>query len=648
MTKPNGSGYGESLITDDDIYLFKQGNHFCLYDKLGSHPGEVRGEKGAHFAVWAPNAARVSVVGDFNGWHQETHPLTPRRDESGIWEGFLPGVGKGDCYKYHIVSSQDAYEVDKGDPFSFFWEEPPRTGSRVWEPEYEWGDDAWMRERREQNALDRPVSVYEVHLGSWRRGEGNRYLSYREMADLLVEYVKEMGFTHVEFLPVMEHPFYGSWGYQTVGYFAPTSRYGSPEELMFLIDCLHRNGIGVILDWVPSHFPADQHSLSFFDGTHLFEHADSRQGFHPEWHSAIFNYGRNEVRSFLISSAMFWLERYHADGLRIDAVASMLYLDYGRKSGEWIPNRYGGRENMAAIEMIKRLNEAAYSACPDIQTMAEESTAWPMVTRPTYVGGLGFGMKWNMGWMHDTLDYFSRDPVFRKYHSNQLTFSIWYAFSENFLLPFSHDEVVYGKGSMLAKMPGDDWQKFANLRLMYGYMYGHPGKKLLFMGGEFGQWSEWYHERSLDWNLLEFPLHRGVQRWMQDLNRLYREEPALYERDFEQEGFQWIDFRDADSSIISFQRKGKDPNRTMVVVCNLTPIPRYAYRIGVPNAGWWREVLNSNAELYGGTGQGNYGGVETERVPFQGHQHSLSLTLPPLGVLFLRADENGPEKGTAA
>jgi len=644
----NGAAYDESRITEHDIYLFKEGNHFRLYEKLGSHPGEVRGVPGAHFAVWAPNAVSVSVIGDFNGWCPGAHRLDPRRDESGIWEGFLAGAERGACYKYHIVSRHDGYEVDKGDPFALFWEEPPRTGARVWSPEYAWGDQDWMRERRERNALDRPVSVYEVHLGSWRRAEGNRPLSYRELAESLVTYVEEMGFTHVEFMPVMEHPFYGSWGYQTVGYFAPTSRYGAPEDFMFLIDCLHRHGIGVILDWVPSHFPADQHGLAYFDGTHLYEHADNRQGFHPEWHSAIFNYGRNEVRSFLVSSGLFWMERYHADGLRIDAVASMLYLDYGRQNGEWIPNRYGGRENVDAIEMIKRLNQAIYAACPDVQTMAEESTAWPMVTRPTYVGGLGFGMKWNMGWMHDTLDYFSKDPIYRKYHTNQLTFSIWYAFSENFLLPFSHDEVVYGKGSMLAKMPGDDWQKFANLRLMYGYMYGHPGKKLLFMGGEFGQWSEWYHERGLDWNLLDYPLHRGVRRWVQDLNGLVRREPALHELDFDAEGFRWIDFRDADSSVISFERNGRGAHRTVVVVCNLTPVPRYAYRIGVRRAGTWREVLNSNAEIYGGTGQGNYGMTATEPVPFQDHPHSLSLTLPPLSALFLVPEESGSVEGAAA
>jgi len=648
MAGSGGAAYDESLITDHDIYLFKQGSHFRLYEKLGSHPGEVNGVGGCHFAVWAPNAERVSVIGDFNGWTPEACPLRPRQDESGIWEGFLAGVDRGACYKYRVVSMHNGYEVDKGDPYALFWEEPPRTGSRVWIPEYVWGDQDWMRERRERNALDRPVSIYEVHLGSWRRGEGNRSLSYRELAGCLADYVREMGFTHVEFLPVMEHPFYGSWGYQTVGYFAPTSRYGTPEDFMFLVDSLHRQGIGVILDWVPSHFPADQHSLAYFDGTHLYEHADHRQGFHPEWHSAIFNYSRNEVRSFLVSSGLFWLEQYHADGLRIDAVASMLYLDYGRQNGEWIPNRYGGRENVEAIDTIKRLNEAVYASWPDVQTVAEESTAWPMVTRPTYVGGLGFGMKWNMGWMHDTLEYFSKDPIYRKYHANQLTFSIWYAFSENFLLPFSHDEVVYGKGSMLAKMPGDDWQRFANLRLMYGYMFGHPGKKLLFMGGEFGQWSEWYHERGLDWNLLEFPLHQGVQRWVQDLNRLVRQEPALHERDFDPEGFRWIDFRDADSCVISFERKGRGAERPVVVVCNLTPVPRYAYRIGVPRAGTWREALNSNAEIYGGTGQGNYGATETEPVPFQGHPHSLSLTLPPLAVLFLVPEARGAPGGAAA
>ena len=648
MAGSGGAAYDASLITDHDIYLFKQGSHFRLYDKLGAHPGELDGQWGAHFAVWAPNAVRVSVVGDFNGWRPDAHPLLPRQDESGIWEGFLAGVDRGTCYKYHVVSMHNGYEVDKGDPFALYWEEPPRTGTRVWFPEYGWGDHDWMRERGAHNALDRPVSVYEVHLGSWCRQDGNRPLSYRELAGRLVDYAKQMGFTHVEFLPVMEHPFYGSWGYQTVGYFAPTSRYGTPEDFMFLIDSLHRNGIGVILDWVPSHFPADQHGLAYFDGTHLYEHADARQGFHPEWHSAIFNYSRNEVRSFLGSSALFWLDRYHADGLRIDAVASMLYLDYGRQNGEWIPNRYGGRENVDAIELIKRLNEAVYAAFPDAQTAAEESTAWPMVTRPTYVGGLGFGMKWNMGWMHDTLDYFSKDPIYRKFHANQLTFSIWYAFSENFLLPLSHDEVVYGKGSMLSKMPGDDWQKFANLRLLYGYMFGHPGKKLLFMGGEFGQWNEWYHERGLDWNLLEFPLHRGVQRWVEDLNGLLRREPALYERDFDPEGFRWIDFCDADASVISFERNGRDSARPVVVVCNLTPVPRYAYRIGTPLPGRWHEVLNSNAEIYGGTGQGNYGGAETEPIPFQGHPHSLSLTLPPLAVLFLVPEERGAPGGAAA
>ena len=632
---------GVSPLTDQDIYLFKQGNHFQLYEKLGAHPGTVQGVPGTHFAVWAPNAARVSVCGDFNGWNRETHPLRPRLDESGIWEGFIPGVEKGTCYKYFIESNINHFSVEKGDPFCFSWELPPRTGSRVWELQYTWNDESWMQNRQRRNTLDAPISIYEVHLGSWRRmaHEGERYLTYRESAELLVPYVKEMGFTHVELMPVMEHPFYGSWGYQTVGYFAPTSRYGNPEDFMYLIDLLHQNEIGVILDWVPSHFPSDEHGLAYFDGTHLYEHEDARKGFHPEWKSSIFNYGRNEVRSFLVSSALFWLDRYHIDGLRIDAVASMLYLDYARKEGEWIPNRFGGRENLEAIDLIKRLNEAAYGFRPDIQTLAEESTAWPMVTRPTYVGGLGFGLKWNMGWMHDTLEYFSKDPVYRKFHGSQLTFSIWYAFSENFLLPLSHDEVVYGKGSLLNKMPGDDWQKFSNLRLLFGYMYAHPGKKLLFMGGEFGQWNEWYHEKSLDWHLLDFPPHQGLQRWVQDLNRAYKQEPALHQKDFDAKGFEWIDFHDAESSVISFLRNGDVPEETVLLVCNFTPVPRYAYRVGVPEGSTWIEILNSNGTVYGGTGQGNMGKVESEEVSFQGRPSSLSLTIPPLSILFLKQEK---------
>lgn len=634
---PERVKYGVSLLTDHDIYLFKEGNHFRLYEKLGSHLLTVDGVEGTHFAVWAPDAISVSVIGDFNGWNPDTHPLTLRLDASGIWEGFIPGVGQGALYKYHIVSRFNNYQVDKGDPFAYYWEGPPRTASIVWDLHYEWNDATWMSTRRRHNALDAPFAIYEVHIGSWRRvpEENNRPLTYREIAPSLAEYVKQMGFTHVEFLPVMEHPFYGSWGYQTVGYFAPTSRYGTPQDFMSLVDYLHQQGIGVILDWVPSHFPSDEHGLVYFDGTHLYEHADVRKGFHPDWGSYIFNYGRHEVRAFLVSSALFWLDRYHADGLRVDAVASMLYLDYSRKAGEWIPNQYGGRENLEAIDFLRRFNQAVYHAYPDVQTIAEESTAWPMVSRPLYIGGLGFGMKWNMGWMHDTLDYFSLDPIYRKYHHNKLTFSIWYAFSENFVLPLSHDEVVHLKGSLLSKMPGDVWQKLANLRLLLGYMYAHPGKKLLFMGGEFGQIREWDHEASLDWHLLQDPAHEGVHRWVKDLNHLYRNEPALYEQDFSPAGFQWVDFHDWEQSVISFLRRARSPDKLVLVVCNFTPVPRYNYRVGVPHSGFWREVLNSDAREYGGSGQGNWGGREATPVPFYGrYDYSLSLTLPPLGILF--------------
>jgi 1,4-alpha-glucan branching enzyme len=636
--------YDVTRLTDHDIYLFKEGNHFNLYEKLGSHLLSIEGTEGAHFAVWAPNATKVSVMGDFNGWNKASHPLKVRWDGSGIWEGFIPGVSQGTAYKYRIVSRNNGYRADKGDPYAFRWECPPKTASVVWDLGYEWGDENWMKNRRSRNALDAPFSIYEIHLGSWRRvpEEGNRFLTYREMAPLLVEYMKEMGFTHVEFLPVMEHPFYGSWGYQMTGYFAPTSRYGTPQDFMYLVNTLHQNDIGVLLDWVPSHFPNDEHGLVYFDGTYLYEHQDPKKGFHPEWKSYIFNHGRNEVRAFLVSSALFWLEKYHIDGLRVDAVASILYLDYGREAGEWIPNEYGGRECIEAIHFLKRLNEAVYQRHPDVQTIAEESTAWPMVSRPTHVGGLGFGMKWNMGWMHDALDYFSNDPIYRKYHHNKLTFSIWYAFYENFVLSLSHDEVVYGKGSLLRKMPGDDWQKFANLRLLLGYMYSHPGKKLLFMGCEFGQWDEWYHEKSLDWHLLENSSHQGMKRWVQDLNRFYRQEPALHELDFGQAGFQWVDFHDWEGSTISYLRKGKSTDHLLLVVCNFTPVPRYNYRIGVPRGGLWREVLNSDSKTYGGTGHGNFGGVEAGPVPFQGKYASLSLVLPPLGVLYLKNEGTGP------
>ncbi|MBI5190415.1 MAG: 1,4-alpha-glucan branching protein GlgB [Nitrospirae bacterium] len=621
--------YDSSVFTDYDIYLFKQGQHFSLYEKLGAHASP----DGTHFAVWAPNAREVSVKGDFNGWDCCKHYLKAREDSCGIWEGFIPGVGKGAKYKYHVISNF-GHMADKADPVGIYCETPPDTASVVWDLDYGWGDDGWMKARRDRMLLNAPHSVYELHTGSWMRvpEEGNRPLTYRELAPLLAGYVRDMGFTHVELMPVMEHPFYGSWGYQVTGFFSPTSRYGTPQDFMYLVDTLHQAGIGVILDWVPSHFPSDAHGLVYFDGTHLYEHADPQQGFHPEWKSYIFNYGRNEVSEFLISSALFWVEKFHADGLRVDAVASMLYLDYGRKEGEWIPNQYGGRENIEAVNFIRRMNEVLYERHPDIQMIAEESTAWPMVSRPAYVGGLGFGMKWNMGWMHDTLEYFSKDPVYRKHQHNQLTFSILYAFTENFMLPLSHDEVVYGKRSLKDKMPGDEWQQFANLRLLFGYMFTQPGKKLVFMGGEFGQWQEWDHESSLHWNLLDYPAHDGVRRWVRDLNRIYRSEPALHEKDFDHDGFEWVDFGDWESSVISYIRRGKDPADTVLVVLNFTPVLRTGYRVGVPHGGYWREILNSDSPDYGGSGQGNMGGVEAEDILCHGRLHSLSLTLPPLGI----------------
>jgi len=628
-----------SLLSDYDIFLFKQGRHFRLYEKLGSHHLNADGVEGVYFAVWAPNALSVSVIGDFNAWCRTEHVLNARPDESGIWEGFIAGITPGAIYKYHIKSRYNGYVVDKADPFAVRFEVPPRTASIVWNLDYRWSDSQWLANRRRANALDAAMSIYEVHLGSWRRvpEEGNRSLSFRELAVDLVEYVRTMGFTHVELLPVCEHPYYGSWGYQTTGYFSPTARYGVPQDFMHLVDALHQAGIGVLLDWVPSHFPSDEFALAYFDGTSLFEHADPRQGFHPEWKSYIFNYGRNEVSSFLASSALFWLDRYHVDGLRVDAVASMLYLDYARQPGEWIPNYYGGKENFDAMHFLRALNHTAYREYPDIQIIAEESTAWPMVSRPTDLGGLGFGLKWNMGWMHDTLEYFSRETIYRKYHHNQLTFSLWYAFFENFVLPLSHDEVVHGKGSLLGKMPGDVWQKFANLRLLFGYLYAHPGKKLMFMGGEFGQWQEWNHEESLDWHLLGERAHHGVQLWVQDLNRVYRTEPALYQQDFQSEGFEWVDFHDWEKSIVSFVRKGRNASDAVLVVCNFTPVVRTGYRIGVPAPGFWRELLNSDAGYYGGSGTGNRGGVESEPVEAHGRPHSVSLILPPLAVLFFRS-----------
>jgi len=631
-------------LTDYDLYLFGEGTHLGAYEKLGAHPGEMDGRRGVHFAVWAPNAERVSVVGDHNGWDPRSHPMQARA-ESGLWETFVPDIETGALYKYHIVSRQNGYQVDKADPYGYAAEIRPHTASRVWDlAAYSWADGEWMANRTKKNSLDSPISIYELHLASWKRvpEEGNRWLTYREMAVQLADYVRDAGFTHVEFLPITEHPFDGSWGYETIGYFAPTSRFGTPADFMFLVDYLHQHGIGVILDWVPAHFPKDAAGLGYFDGTHLYEHADPRQGEQPDWNTFVFNYGRNEVQSFLIGNALFWFEKYHVDGLRVDAVASMLYLDYGRKDGQWIPNRYGGRENLDALAFLRRVNQQVYAAHPDVMVLAEESTAWPMVSRPVYLGGLGFGLKWNMGWMHDMLDYISKDPVFRAYHHNKITFSLLYAFSENFVLPFSHDEVVYGKGSMIGKMPGDDWQKFANLRLLYGHMFGHPGKKLLFMGGEIGQWAEWNHDASLDWHLLQYPFHAGLSRWVRDLNTFYRGQPSLFERDFDSSGFEWVDCTDSQRSVICFLRKGADPADQTLFVCNFTPVPRQNYRVGVPTNGRWREMLNSDAPLYGGSGQGNSGGVTATPLPVHGRPYSLSLTLPPLAVVVFKPEVKRP------
>ena len=620
-----------TLLSDDDLYLFNEGSHYRLYEKLGSHLLKVGEVEGCYFAVWAPNAESVSVTGDWNQWDRKSDPLRAK-GQSGIWEGFIPGVKRGALYKYHLVARGGSYRVDKADPYATHQETPPKTGSVVWDLAYDWDDAAWMGARHRHNAPDAPWSIYEMHIGSWVR-DGHAP-NYRELASRLTGYVKQMGFTHVEFMPVMEHPFYGSWGYQTTGYFAPSSRQGTPQDFKYLVDHLHQNGVGVVLDWVPSHFPADEHGLGYFDGTHLYEHADPRLGFHPDWKSLIFNYGRHEVRSFLCSSALFWLDEYHVDGIRVDAVASMLYLDYSRKAGEWLPNAFGGRENLEAINLLRKLNTEVFGAHSDTQTMAEESTAWPMVSRPVYVGGLGFGMKWDMGWMHDTLEYLQREPVHRKFHHNLLTFRAMYAFSENFVLPLSHDEVVYGKGSLIRKMPGDDWQRFANLRLLFAYMFACPGKKLLFMGDEFGQWREWNHETGLDWHLLEQPLHAGLGRLVQDLNQLYRSEPALHELDFDSDGFRWVDANDSEQSVISFLRRGRDPARQLLAAFNFTPVPRLGYRLGTPGGGFWKELLNSDADLYGGSGQGNLGGVEAEPTPWHGMQNRVTVTIPPLGAVF--------------
>jgi len=621
-----------SLFTEFDIDLFKAGKHFRLYEKLGSHPMELEGQKGTYFAVWAPSAKSVSVVGDFNYWIEGDHQLFVRWDESGIWEGFIPGVDQGSLYKYKIHSHNNDIKTEKADPFARYCQHPPNTASVVWSDNYKWKDKKWMGYRGDKNGLDRPYSVLEVHLGSWRRKNGNEYLSYVDLSDELVDYVKELGFTHVEFMPVMEYPYDPSWGYQLTGYFAPTSRFGKPEDFKLLVDKLHQNDIGVILDWVPSHFPEDAHGLGFFDGSHLYENPDRRKGYHPDWKSLIFNYGRNEVRAFLISNALFWLENYHVDGLRVDAVASMLYLDYSREEGEWEPNMYGNNENLEAISFIRELNETVYGNYPDVQTIAEESTAFSGVSKPVNLGGLGFGMKWMMGWMHDTLEYFKKEPIHRRFHQNDITFSMTYAFTENFMLPFSHDEVVYGKQSLIYRMPGDEWQRFANLRLLFGYMFTHPGANLIFMGGEFGQTSEWNFQQSLDWHLTEYELHSGIQQVIKDLNGLYKSQPALYEKQFSHEGFQWIDYGDWENSVLTYIRKGHDSKNDLIVACNFTPVPREAYRIGVAKSGNLKELFNSDAKKYGGSGILNTSKKPTAE-PWHGHKKSIEITIPPLGIV---------------
>ena len=627
------------FLTDFDLHLLAEGTHYRTYQKLGAHPAELDGQPGTHFAVWAPNARQVSVIGDFNAWRADANPMAFRA-AAGVWECFAPGIGKGALYKYLIRSRYHGYEAEKADPYAFASEIRPASASKVWDLSgYGWGDQIWMEQRRRKQALDAPMAIYEVHLGSWMRvpEEGQRWLTYREAAPRLAAYLRDMGYTHVEFLPLCEHPFDGSWGYQTIGYYAPTSRFGTPQDLMFLVDTLHQAGIGVIMDWVPAHFPRDGHGLGFFDGTHLYEHADPRLGEQREWGTYIFNYGRREVSNFLISNALFWFDKYHLDGLRVDAVASMLYLDYARQPGEWIPNRYGGHENLEAVDFIRRFNEQVYAEYPDIVTVAEESTAWGMVSRPTHLGGLGFGLKWDMGWMHDTLVYISHDPIHRRYHHGQLTFRGLYAFTENFVLPLSHDEVVHGKGSLLGKMPGDDWQKFANLRLLLGYMTAQPGKKLLFMGGELGQWREWTHDESIDWYLLEYERHRGLQRWVRDLNQLYCTQPAMHQLDCEPGGFEWVDCNDADSSVITFLRHGRAQGEAVLIACNFTPVPRPDYAIGVPAGGYWRELLNSDSLLYGGSDMGNGGGIEARPVPTHGREYSLVVTVPPLAMVVFQS-----------
>jgi 1,4-alpha-glucan branching enzyme len=630
----------EPIITDFDLHLFGEGTNYKIYEKMGAHKATVNGKEGTHFAVWAPNAKAVSVIGDFNKWDSSANKMS-MMSGSGVWTLFIPGLLEGTLYKYHI-SSDAIGGAEKVDPFGFFNEVRPKTASIVYDlDKYKWNDEKWVKERKKRNGLDAPISIYEVHLGSWMLvpEEENRWLTYRELADKLVAYLENTGFTHVEFLPVAEHPLDMSWGYQITGYFAATSRFGTPEDFMFLVDKLHQAGIGVILDWVPAHFPKDGHGLGLFDGSHLYEHADPRQGMHHEWGTYVFNFGRHEVRNFLISNALFWFDKYHIDGLRVDAVASMLYLNYARKDGEWVANDFGGRENLEAISLLRTLNEVVYSKYDHALMIAEESTAWPQVARPTYLGGLGFGLKWDMGWMNDTLKYMALDPIYRRYHHNNLTFRGLYQFSENFVMPLSHDEVVHGKCSLLNKMPGDHWQKFANLRLLLGYQWTLPGKKLLFMGGEFGQWIEWNDAQSLDWHLLEYPLHAGMQRWVSDLNRVYKENPALFELDCDPRGFSWIDCQDHDQCILAYSRQGQAPGETVVVACNFTPVPRYNYRIGVQSHAFYREILNSDASDYGGSGLGNFGGLHSDEWQHHGHPYSISITLPPLSMVVLKADK---------
>lgn len=635
-------------LTDYDQYLFSEGRHLDIYEKLGAHVCELDGVQGVCFAVWAPNAQRVSVIGDFNRWDARVHPML-LHVESGIWELFIPGLTVGAIYRYDIRSQVNGYCVQKTDPYGFYTERRPQNASIVADiHEYEWGDAAWMTERQEQNVLNAPMSIYEVHLGSWRRDADGEWLDYRELAHQLVDYALKMGYTHLELLPIAEHPLDASWGYQVTGYYAVSSRYGTPEDFMYFVDYCHQHGIGVILDWVPAHFPKDGHALSYFDGTHLYEHADPRQGEHPDWGTYIFNYGRNEVRNFLLANALFWLKEYHIDGLRVDAVSSMIYLDFGRKHGEWIPNEYGGRENLAAIAFMRELNELLHGEFPGAMTIAEESTAWPMVSRPIYLGGLGFTLKWNMGWMHDVLDYMKQNPIYRRYHHNKLTFSIMYAFSENFVLSLSHDEVVHLKGSMIGKMAGDWWQKFASLRLLHGYQYTHPGKKLTFMGQEFGQWAEWSEARSLDWHLLELPTHQGVQAWVADMNRFYQEQPALWEHDFDPHGFEWIEANDAEQSVFSYIRYADDRTDFLVIACNFTPVPRYGYRLGVPEAGHYVELLNSDAGAYGGGDVGNHGGLDSESIFWHEQPQSLNLTVPPLGIVILKLKAKGQNGSQSA